>query len=155
MASKLLVLVMLGLMTACASYGAPARATEDRFIYVDRMPAIRGELRRSIEVDHEDGERIAQEVFAEDFEHAVIETYVVTIACGTGQADTSEAGRTYIVAIKYPPKRPKTFAVATLHDIYKDVYVLDQAGRIRLYEDLQAQSMLTLSERFKPACPSI
>ncbi len=155
MASKLLVLVMLGLMTAFASYGAPARATEDRFIYVDRMPAIRGELRRSIEVDDEGGERIAQEVFAEDFEHAVIETYVLTIACGTGQADASEAGRTYIVAIKYPPKRPKTFAVATLHDIYKEVYVLDQAGRIRLYEDVQAQSMLTLSERFKPACPSI
>lgn len=155
MTSKLLALVMLGGMTALISAVTPVQATEDRFIYVDRMPAIRGELKRSIEVNDESGERIAQEVFAEDFEHAVIETYVLTIACGTGQADASKAGRAYIVAIKYPPKKPKTFAVATLHDIYKEVYVLDQSDRIRLYEDVQSQSMLTLSERFKPACPSI
>ena len=142
MTSKLLALLMIGSLVPLASDIAPARATEDRFIYVDRMPAIRGELKRSIEVDDEGGERIAQELYTEDFEHALIETYVLTIACGTGQADVSGAARTYIVAIKYPPKKPKTFAVATLHDIYKEVYALDQTGRIRLYEDVQGQSML-------------
>ena len=153
--SKLLALLIVWGMTALASDMMPAQATEDRFIYVDRMPAIRGELKRSIEVDDEGGERIAQELYAEDFEHAVIETYVLTIACGAGGTGASGADRTYIVAIKYPPKKPKTFAVATLHDIYKEVYALDQTGRIRLYEDVQGQSMLALSERFKPDCPSI
>ncbi len=123
-------------------------ATEDRFIYVDRMPAIRGELVRSISGDDDDsGHRILQDLYAEDYEHAVVETYVLKVACGS-----ENELKTFIHAIKYPPKRPKTFAIATLHDIYKEVYVEDRTGKIRLYEDVQSQQMLTLSERFRPAC---
>lgn len=123
-------------------------ATEDRFIYVDRMPGIRGELVRRISGDDGDGgRRVLQDLYAEDFEHAVIETYVLKIACGSGNEP-----KTFIHAIKYPPKRPTTFAIATLHDLYKEVYVEDRNGRVRLYEDVQGQQMLTLSDRFKPAC---
>lgn len=123
-------------------------ATEDQFIYVDRMPAIRGELVRTISgEDDEGGQQIQQDLYAEDFEHAVIETYVLKVACGSGTEP-----KAYIHAIKYPPKKPATFTIATLHDIYKEVYVEDRAGKIRLYEDVQSQQMLTLSDRFKPAC---
>ena len=123
-------------------------ATEDRFIYVDRMPAIRGELVRRISGDDGDGgRRILQDLYAEDYEHAVIETYVLKVACGS-----ENEPKTFIHAIKYPPKRPTTFAIATLHDLYKEVYVEDRSGKIRLYEDVQSQQMLTLSDRFKPAC---
>ena len=128
-----------------------ASATEDRFIYVDRMPEIRGEHKRTLQVDDQDsGQKIVQELFAEDFEHAIIETYVLKVACGP---DANP--ETYIVALKYPPKKPANFAVATLHDIYKEVYVEDRDGKVRLYEDVQGQSMLNLSERFQPACQPI
>lgn len=148
MMSRLLIgMMVLGLAAAVA----PASAGEDTFIYVDRMPDVRGELKRTITADDErHGQKIVQDLYAEDFEHAVIETYVLTIDCSDGAAET--APRTFIVALKYPPKKPSTFAVATLHDIYKEVYVEDRGGRIRLYEDVAGQSMLTLSERFKPAC---
>ena len=132
----------------------PTSAGEDEFIYVDRMPAVRGEHKRAITVDDgRSGQTIVQDLYAEDFDHAVIETYVLTVACGDGAAATTP--RTYIVALKYPPKKPSTFAVATLHDIYKEVYVEDRRGRIRLYENVQGQSMLALSERFMPACQPV
>lgn len=142
------LIVMLAASIVLATSMAPASATEDRFIYVDRMPEIRGEHKRTLQGDDENsGQQIVQELFAEDFEHAVIETYVLKVACGP------DAGpQIYIVALKYPPKKPANFTVATLHDIYKEVYVLDRTDRIRLYEDVQGQSMLDLSERFKPAC---
>lgn len=140
--------MMLGAGLAITALTASASATEDRFIYVDRMPDIRGEHKRTLTVDDEDGaQRIVQERYALDFEHAVIETYVLSVACGQG-VDL----RPYILAVRYPPKKPATFAVATLHDIYKEVYVEDRSGRIRLYENVRGQAMLTLSERFKPSC---
>lgn len=128
-----------------------ASASEDEFIFVDRMPDVRGDLARSIKVeDPDNGQTLVQELYALDYDHAVIETYVMTVTCIGGAARPSPPP--YIVAIKYPPKNPATFAVATLHDIYKEVYALDQSGRIRLYEDVGGQSMPTLSERFKPTC---
>ncbi|MGI9486817.1 MAG: hypothetical protein ACR2RF_13240 [Geminicoccaceae bacterium] len=147
MMARLLIMIAgaslgLGVLTASVS------AIEDRFIYVDRMPDVRGEHKRTLALDNEDnGQKIVQELFAEDFKHAVIETFVLSITCAP------DAGpRTYIIAIKYPPKKPASFAVATLHDIYKEVYVEDRNGRIRLYEDVHGRSMLDLSERFLPAC---
>ena len=141
-----LLIVTVGL--AITAKATPAAATEDAFIYVDRMPDIIGEHQRKIVADDGDnGQTLVQDLYAEDFEHAVIETYVLAIACGP------DAGlQRYILAIKYPPKKPATFAVATLHDVYKEVYVLDRDDRIRLYEDVQGGAMLELSERFKPAC---
>lgn len=146
--TKRQVIPRLAACLALAVAVTPVAATEDRFIYVDRMPEIRGEHERTLEADDEDsGQKIIQELFREDFEHASIETYVLAIACGP------DAGpQIYVTALKYPPKKPANFAVATLHDVYKEVYVLDRTDRIRLYEDVQGQSMLDLSERFKPAC---
>lgn len=147
MPSKFLTAMLSAGLALTASMKAPS-ATEDKFIYVDRMPEIRGEHARSITgEDGESGHKIVQDLYAEDYDHAVIETYVLKVACGP------DAGpQTYIVAIKYLPKKPATFTVATLHDIYKEVYVEDRSGKVRLYEDIQSQQMLTLSERFKPNC---
>jgi hypothetical protein len=141
-------IVLLGLLATVALGSFRASAGEETFIFVDRMPAVRGELVRTIEGrDSPGGHQIEQTLYAEDFEHAVIETYVLKVTCGTDMTP-----KTYITAIKYPPKKPATFTVATLHDIYKEVYVEDPSGKIRLYEDVQSQQMLTLSDRFKPAC---
>lgn len=130
---------------------APVLAGESEFVFVDRMPEIRGERRhRTAHDDAKSGQRVVQTLYAQDFEHAVIETYLYEVAC-LGELE-ERALRTYIVAIKYPPKKPSSFAVATLHDIFKEVYVVDLSGRTRLYEDVGGRSMLALTERFKPAC---
>lgn len=150
MTSRLWLKLLFGSFSLAASITA-LKATEDDFIYVDRMPEIRGEHVRSIVgEDDEDGFRIQQDLYAEDFKSAVIETYILKVACGKGREP-----KAYITAIKYLPKNPATFTVFTLHDIYKQVYVEDQSGKIRLYEDIRSPNMLTLSERFKPACLSI
>lgn len=141
----------LTLVLTIMALTAPVSADESEFIFVDRMPDIRGELKRRIaHQDQKSSQRTVQTMHAEDFAHAIIETYVLTVTCAAGAAD--KALEPYLVAVKYPPKKPSTFAVATLHDIYKEVYVLDRSGRIRLYENIAGQSMLTLSERFKPVC---
>ncbi len=128
----------------------PASASEDKFTYVDRMPEMRGELESKAAYDDpKSGHRVVQTRYAQEFDHASIVTYLYDLAC---LGDAEAALRTYIVAVKYPPKKPSTFAVATLHDIFKEVYVEDWNGRIRLYEDVGGQAMLTLSERFKPTC---
>lgn len=133
---------------------AAAAAGEADFIYVDRMPDILGELERNLTLDDEEsGHEVVQDLYTLDFDHAVIETYVFALTCVGGSSKA--APRAFIVAIKYLPKRPTSFAVATLHDIYKEVYVEDRSGRIRLYEDLTGPSMLPLSERFKPGCVPI
>ncbi len=150
MMARLLIMIGRAGLALLATMASVA-ATEDRFIYVDRMPEMRGELEsRTAYDDLEGGHRVVQTRYAQEFEHASIVTYLYELAC-LGEV-TDAALHTYIVAIKYPPKKPSTFAVATLHDIFKEVYVEDWNGRIRLYEDVGGQAMLTLSERFKPPC---
>ena len=149
MASRRIMMSIAGLaiLTSAVKLGA----TEDQFIYVNRMPEVRGEHQRTIRVvDEERGQTIMQDLYREDFEHALIETYILKIACDGGAKKVDPEA--FIIAFKYPPKKPETFAVATLHDIYKDVYVRDGSGRIRLYEDVHGQAMLELSERFRPDC---
>ena len=134
-----------------------AHAGENDFIYVDRMPKARGDLERTLTHKEERGAlRIVQKVFVEDHDHALIRTYVMTADCREKAVDDDSPRRSspkvYVTAIKYLPKKPATFAVAGLHDIYKEVYVVDGDGKVRLYEDVAAQSMPELAEAFKPAC---
>jgi len=137
---------------------------ENKFIFVDRMPEVRGALERSLtHQDEPGGLQVVQRVFVEDYEHALIQTYVMAAQCPNGDlddeakrdSDQHSSSKIYITAIKYLPKRPATFAVAGLHDLYKDVYVIDRDGKIRLYEDVAPQSMLELSEAFEPVCALI
>ncbi len=159
MRSLAILAIFLGVSTA---FGG-----ESKFIFVDRMPEARGALERTLtHQDERGGLRIVQEVFVEDYEHALIQTYVMAGHCPNETLDGDpEKGsyratspkiptspKIYVTAIKYLPKKPATFAVAGLHDLYKDVYVVDRDGKIRLYEDVAPQSMLELSEAFKPAC---
>lgn len=152
MASWLIMILTTGVLIATSI--TRVDASEDKFIYVDRMPETRGELEsKATYDDQESGHKIVQTLYTEEFDHAFIETYVYELGC---LGVVKDAGlSTYIVAIKYPPKKPSTFAVATLHDIFKEVYVEDWSGRIRLYEDVGGQAMLTLSDRFKPDCQPI
>lgn len=144
----------LGLSVSMAF--SPAFGGENKFIFVDRMPKAPGVLQRTLVFqDERDGLRTVQNVFAEDYQHALILAFVMSAYCSHDDSDQDKAPKIYVTAIKYLPKKLATFAVAGLHDIYKDVYVADKDGRTRLYEDVAPQSMLELSEAFKPACVRI
>lgn len=131
-----------------------ADAGEDDYILVDRMPDILGQQERSLSMEDEDRRvQLRQEVYSEQFDHAWMQTFVLSASCLDNPAPTPMVP--HIVAIKYLPKKPASFAIATLHDIYKEVYVDAQEGRIRLYEDVPGFSMLELSEKYRPKCAQI
>lgn len=141
-------MVIASLVVLMAAKGV---AGELDYIIVDRMPAVRGDLERSISAtDEARGVHVTQDRFNEDFDHAWIQTFVSSAQCLESMSGTS--AEPYLLAIKYPPKKPATFAIAGLHDMYKDVYVRDQGGKIRLYENVDARSMIELSEAFLPRC---
>ena len=133
----------------------PALGSEEDFILVDRMPAVEGELQRTIsQREEESGLTFTQKVYLRDFEKAALFTYVTRADCAAGPAG-AEASKPFIVALRYIIKRPQNFSTAVLHDIYKEVYVEDLDGRIRLYENLRGPEMAELTESFKPACSGI
>lgn len=147
----------LFLMIALAM-SVPAEAGEDEYIFVDRMPDIRGEKQRSLVA--EDGERrvrVRQDIYTEQFDHAWLQIFVLSGSCLDGVDGVPEMSTSpHIMAIKYLPKKPASFTIATLHDIYKEVYVdADEEGGIRLYEDIGGAAMLELSERYGPRCVGI
>ncbi len=133
----------------------PALGTEEDFTLVDRMPAVEGELQRRISRrEEESGLTFTQKVYLQDFEKAALFTYVTEADCAAGAAG-AEPSKPFIVALRYIIKRPQDFSTVVLHDIYKEVYVEDLDGRIRLYENLRGQEMIELTESFKPACSGI
>jgi hypothetical protein len=132
----------------------PALAGEDDYILVDRMPELRGEKQRSLSVEDEERSlKLLQEVYSEQFGHAWMQISVLSASCLDDLTATSPTP--HIMAIKYLPKKPASFAIATLHDIYKEVYVDAKEGRIRLYEDVSGGAMVELSEKYLPQCVRI
>lgn len=128
-----------------------AEAGESDYILVDGMPDILGEKKRTLAIKDDDrGLQFLQEIYSEQFGHAWIQTFVLSVSCLDDGAEPSLVP--HIMAIKYLPKKPASFTIATLHDIYKEVYVDAKEGRIRLYEDVSAHAMMELSESYLPRC---
>ncbi len=143
------------ILTASLLLSWPALGTEEKFTLVDRMPLVEGELQRTIsQQEEESGLTFTQKVYVQDFEKAALFTYVTEASCAEGAAGAAVSGP-FIVALRYIIKRPQNFATAVLHDIYKEVYVEDLEGRVRLYENLRGPEMIELTENFKPACSGI
>ena len=143
------------LAAAVHFWGGVAAATEEDFAFVDHMPHPDGaKISTVTREEPEAGLVISQTIFRQDLRDLVIDTYVVAARCeARGNAPTGDTP--YIVAVKYKPRDPKTFAVATLHDIYKQVFVRDRENRIRAYDDLNGREMIDLTETFKPDCPRV
>ncbi len=147
--------ILLSGLAATVALSWPALGTEEKFTLVDRMPSVEGELQRSIsQKEAESGLTFTQKVFLQDFGDTALFTYVTEANCAEGVA-AFEASRPFIVALRYIIKRPQNFSTAVLHDIYKEVYVQDRDGRVRLYEDLRGPQMIELTDSFKPACSGI
>ena len=139
-------------MFACG-LGAAAAASELDFSYQSRMPAVQGTLERSISASDTDrGLYVTKRVFGQEAPGFSILTHVAEVACGEVGA---AAPRPYIIALQYLPKEPQSFAAATLIDGFTEVYVEDEAGRVRLYRNVSGAVMAQLTERFRPACPAV
>ena len=146
---------LFGGLVAGLALSWPAFGTEEKFTLVDRMPSVEGQLQRSIsQQEAESGLTFTQKVYLQDFGDAALFTYVTEANCAEGVVPI-EASGPFIVALRYIIKRPQDFSTAVLHDIFKEVYVEDREGRVRLYQDLRGPEMIELTESFKPACSGI
>lgn len=155
MASRffLLSLLCVGFLWSDSSH---AHGTEADFVYVSGMPAIQGTLIRSATGnDRRGGLEIRLEIFDLDLGKAVhLETRATYMRCA-GSAVIGATSKPHIMAMKIKPLKPKTFAVATLNDIYTEAYVREAQGRIRLYRNLNGRQMQVLTDRYKLSCPGI
>lgn len=141
-------LAALGVLILLTGAG---EAKEDEFIYVDRMPEAQGTLTEDVSGELDDLDLvIGKRVFRQDFEDWVIATHVMLATCSSSAAPPDD--RPYILAIQYLPRRPNSMEMAGLHDVYKEVYVEDRDGRVRLYEDMTGHDMIDLTSRFRPVC---
>ena len=130
-------------------YTSSASATEEDFVHVTGMPPVEGELQRSLtNRDAASGLTFTQDVYVLHLEAIDVVTYVTAARC----KEAGAAARPFIVALKYLPRKPQSFAAAGLHDIYKEVYVEDRDGRIRLYEDMSGRAMIELTRNYSPDC---
>lgn len=130
----------------------PALATEEDFVQVDRMPDVEGTLQRSItRQDEASGLTYTQRVYEQDFPQGILFTYVTEAVC----EGMSTGTRPYIIAYRYVIKKPQAFSAVTLHDIFKEVYVEDREGRIRLYENMSGPAMIELSDNYRPSCSGV
>ncbi len=129
-----------------------AFGTEEDFIYVSAMPPTQGEIRDSLSrADEASGLTFTKQVYVVRAEGLYIVTHVATASCVTGP-EAEPAVKPYIMAIQYLPAQPQTFSAAGLHDVFKEVYVRDLEGKIRLYTDMHGTAMSEMTDRFKPIC---
>ena len=143
------------LIAAMSLICTPVGASEEDFAFIDQMPSPDGVKVSTITREEPaKGFVISQTIFRQDMPDVIIDTYVMRAQCKSDD-DTLVDQEPYIVAVKYKPLKPKVFAVATLHDIYKQVYVRDRDNRIRAYDDLNGREMVDLTETFKPECPKV
>ncbi len=144
----------LSVLVVGLALSSSALGSEEKFTLVDRMPQVEGELQRTISEQEDSGLTFTQKVYLQDFGDAALFTYVTEANCAEGMPEV-EASAPFIVALRYIIKRPQDFSTAVLHDIFKEVYVEDRDGRVRLYQDLRGPQMIELTESFKPACSGI
>lgn len=139
-------------LAVLASLGVVASAVardETMFAYVNAMPRVEGVLEQAHEgLDARSGLAVRKRVYLAETDGFTLRTHVIDAACAT----LPEGIEPHIVALQYYPKAPKSFAVAAMPDLFMEVYVRDEEGRIRVYEEVAGGAMAALTERFEPFC---
>jgi hypothetical protein len=151
MPMNILVRALTGLvLLATATHSS---ASELDFSLQSRMPDVSGTLEREVRVvDATTGVHVTKRVFGEELPGLSIRTHVAEAGCAPAEVP---GRRPYIVAVQHIARSPESFAAATLVDGFIEVYVADEAGRIRLYRNVPGYVMAELTERFRPVCPRI
>lgn len=141
--------LIFAFMWSIASQAQSAGSREDRYIVTQDTPAILGVLQETrSRKNPADQLTHVKEIYLHKTETHRIVTHLSKILCGLGD----ETDGFHLMAIQYLPNVPKSFKDAQKHDFFKEVYVRDDAGRLRLYEDVNGQQMLELFARFEPNC---
>jgi len=133
----------------------PAYGTEENFVYIDRMPKVRGEL----ESIHSRKDPISGLIFVKEIYRARIVHYdflihVLKVYCANEKKPIELPGP-YIVAFQSLPKNPKDYSIMERHASFGEVCVRDLQSKIRLYRNMKARHMAELTNRFLPICPAI
>lgn len=148
MRAALVVASIVAVVALLQATPAAAR-NETMFAYVSAMPAVQGVLEEAREgVDARTGLAIRKRVFLAETAGFALRTHVIEAAC----AALPEAPEPHIVALQYFPHAPKSFTVAAMPDLFMEVYVRDEDGRIRVYEQVSGGAMADLTRRFEPDC---
>lgn len=132
-------------------WATASAADEQAFTYVSALPEVRGErIERSAGHDPRTGHALEKEVFELTGDGVRILTHRALVRCAP-----AAPAAPYIVAVQVLPTPPESFEGATRYDRFDEVYVTDEAGRVRLYRDVTSVEMGRLTERFLPACPDV
>jgi hypothetical protein len=138
------VLFSAGMLQTSAGW-----VNESDFVYVSHMPAIEGRLADTYEFhDARSGLAVRKDIRVVEGAGFARWTYVVIAGCARLPADPEP----FIVAHQYRPAEPKTYSMAVLAGFWAEVYVRDLAGRIRLYQGLDARAMAALTRKYQPPC---
>ncbi|MFW5834003.1 MAG: hypothetical protein ACOCYE_07885 [Pseudomonadota bacterium] len=141
------------LVLLAGSLGGPAAGSELAFSFQSRMPEATGVLERSVVArDPAAGLSVTKQVFTQQAGDLAIRTHVAEVTCGEAGV---APGKRYMTAVQVVQRNPQSFAAAALLDGYREVYVEDETGRIRLYRDVPGYVMAELTDRFRPSCPAI
>jgi hypothetical protein len=141
--------VGIGVLGLLGMAAAPDARDETVFTYVSAMPTVEGELEEAREgLDSRSGLAIRKRIYLAETDGFALRTHVIEAAC----AALPEPTEPHMVALQYFPKAPKSFTVAAMPDLFMEVYVRDEDGRIRVYEQVAGGAMADLTSRFEPAC---
>jgi hypothetical protein len=146
------VWIGLVMMLPGLAWAQTFESREDRFVLIDSAPPVIGDL--VYRQDRQDPDKrlsYSKEEFRFETDTHIIVTHLSKVACGAPE----RLSDFHIMAIQYLPRVPTSFRDATRHDYYKEVYVRDEAQRLRLYEDVTGMQMVELAERFQPDCVNL
>ena len=143
-------------LIGCIGLGTHAvAADESDYVLVRAFPPIRGTLVETMQAEDPAGQRwLVRRVYELPETQGIYVTIVREVHCGAEPAG-DRPGVPHIQAVQFRPKAPKTFAEATVHDIFLEVYVADPEGNIRRYDHLGAQAIAEMSEKPRPTCAAI
>lgn len=144
---------LVPLARALALLPCAVLAGEADYEIVARFPPVVGELVATVSGDDAgSGLHLVRRSYVVTDQRGDVVTHVAEARCGGGAEGEVKP---FIVAIQLRPKALRSFAEATLFDIYVEVYVRDREGRVRLYREVTGHAMIELTERLRPACLGI
>lgn len=146
-----MVHAVVGAVILVLAGAGAAVASELEFTYASRLPDVQGQLQEELRgVDAAAGLTVTKSVFALRHDGGSVVTHVAASTCGEALPPVP-----YIVAIRYLPRTFRSFAQTTALDGFREVYVIDEARRVRFYQNVSGYVMAELSQRFQPVCVGI
>lgn len=123
------------------------------FFYIDRMPPLAGDLvHAETRTDAASGLTYDRSIFEFETDRYLVRSHRIFLMCFY---DGSLSIQPHIVAVQYIAREASAYQDAETLNNFAEVFVVDERGRIRVYENLTPQEMAELTRRFQPYCERI